>query len=205
MQREVESRGINFVWHFTRVENLDGILSHGLLARTEIEAREISCLYNDGYRYDGCVDAVCCSIGFPNYKMFYSLRQSQPGSEWVVVALQPCVLWEKECAFCASNAASSAVSCTPLAQRKGKAAFLSLFNEIEGKPERKALGLPDACPTDPQAEVLVFGNIEPRYIAGVAARDRTTQSRLAAKYPAVVFKCFPSLFSARKDYEHWRS
>ncbi|MHB1642827.1 MAG: DarT ssDNA thymidine ADP-ribosyltransferase family protein [Acidithiobacillus sp.] len=204
MKEAVEGRAIDYVWHFTRLENLEGILTHGLLGRPRIAALGIPSSFNDEYRFDGHDDAICCSLGDPNYKMFYSLRQTNPGTEWVVLVLHASVLWEKECAFCASNAASNPVTCIPLVQRKGVAAFNLMFQEIPGKPPRNELGISDSCPTDPQAEVLVFGNIETKYIAGVITQSKQTEAALKERYPGFEFLYHRALFSARKDYEHWK-
>ncbi len=55
--------------------------------------------------------------------------------------------------------------------RRGTQAMLKLFNDIEGKPTRSELNLSPAFTTDPQAEVLVLGNIEHKYILGYACNS----------------------------------
>ena len=136
--------------------------------------------------------------------MFYRLRQENPDVEWVVIGLKPSVLWEKDCAFCVSNAASNEVTSIPIQTRKGAAAFNRLFEEDPGKPTRQVLGISDACPTNPQAEVLVFGNIETSYIIGAVTQKKETEESLKAQYPNYQFVYHKALFSARKDYEHWK-
>jgi hypothetical protein len=204
VKETIESKKIEYVWHFTRLANLDGILTHGLINRQSILKKGLPSEFNDDYRFDECEDSICCSIGHPNYKMFYSLRQDNPDSEWVVIVLQPSVLWEKDCAFCATNAASNEVTCIPIQHRKGIDAFNKLFDELPGKPPRNELGISESCPTDPQAEVLVFGDIEPKYIVGVVTKSKQTETALKAKYPNFEFLYHRALFSARKDYQHWK-
>ena len=204
MKKAVEGRAIVYVWHFTRLDNLEGILTHGLLGRPRIAELGIQSDFNDEYRFDGHEDAICCSLGHPNYKMFYRLRQESLGTEWVVIALHASVLWGKDCASCMTNAASNSVTCIPVAQRRGVAAFTGLFQEIPGKPPRSELGIPENCPTDPQAEVLVFGNIETTYIAGVITQSKQTESVLKERFPDYGFLYHRAFFSARKDYEHWK-
>lgn len=204
MEAAVEKRKIKFVWHFTRLENLDSILLNGLVPRAILEAQSTSAIYNDAYRLDGEKAANCLSIGHPNYKMFFSLRQHNPQQEWVVLACKPSILWLKDCAFCYENAASSNVKAIPLASRKGLGAFEKLFSPADGKPCRTDLKLPDDCPTNPQAEVLVFDIIEPKYILGAVCQSSSRRDELKAKYPNFGFLYHKSLFSARMDYSHWK-
>ncbi len=74
----LEKRNIRNLIHFTRAENLLGIIENGLLPRDCLDAD--TCIFNDEYRYDQCEDAVCTSIEFPNYKMFFSLRNAHPNT-----------------------------------------------------------------------------------------------------------------------------
>lgn len=204
MKELVEARNISVVWHFTRTSNLPEILANGLINRTQLTCAGMPIDFNDHYRLDGQQGAICCSIAHPNYKMFYRLRQENPDVEWAVIALNPSVLWEKECAFCTSNAASNEVTAIPIQDRKGEAAFNRLFDDVPGKSPRATLGISDACPTNPQAEVLVFGNIETNYILGVITQKKETEEQLKAQYPNYQFQYHRAPFSARKDYEHWK-
>lgn len=89
IQNFVESRGIKSLLHFTKVTNVPGILKHGLLGRVSIASRNLNAVFNDQYRHDHAPDAVCASISFPNYKMFYSLQQKNLEEDWVVLRLSP--------------------------------------------------------------------------------------------------------------------
>jgi hypothetical protein len=95
------------------------------------------------------------------------------------------------------------VASTPIAQRKGLQAFQKMFFPVAGKPDRGALGLPDDCPTNPQAEILVYGVIEPKYIVGAITQTKAIENELIEKYPEFEFLYHRAHFSARKDYEHW--
>ncbi len=205
MKNAVKRRKIDCVWHFTRLSNLDSILKHGLISRKDLENSGIKSDFNDDYRFDCEENAICCSLGHPNYKMFYSLRQNNPDIEWVVLALIPDVLWEKDCAFCVSNAASNEVTCIPITLRKGLDAFNKLFEEIDGKPTRAELEISDRSPTNPQAEILIFDRIEPKHIIGVITQYKATETDLKTKYENSAFDILyhNALFSPRKDYIHW--
>jgi hypothetical protein len=203
-QQIVTRRTIKLLFHFTRVENLDAILAHGLLAKTDFAARELTPTVNDALRLDGFPNASNVSIGFPNYKMFYSYRMADTSVKWAIVAFEPRVLWEKDCAFCMENAAKNSVTAVPIEERKGPEALERLFGEFEAKPSRAEMRLIDAYPTCPQAEVLVFGVIEPEYIVGVAFNERGLADAYKVKVTnkKIVFNY--ELYSYRLDYKHWQ-
>ena len=200
VQQMSQTKKIDYLFHFTRIENLASILTHGLLTKSQSQLANIPALTNDQYRYDA-EDAICLSIGFPNYKMFYRLRRDNPESDWVVLGIRPAVLWEKDCAFCVENAARKSVSCIPIGDRKGPEAFELLFRDF-GDKKRNALKIPDKYPTNPQAEVLVFGTVEPRYIVGLAFSKLATLQQFQGRTPIQMLSTSP-YFGARSDYAHW--
>lgn len=201
----VNARGIEYILHFTRIENLDSILANGLIPRDELERTEMNSIFNDAHRYDNCRNALCCSIGHPNYKMFYSLRTNNPDTEWCVIGIKKDVLWNKNCVFCVENAASNNVTSIPINQRKGLQAFMKLFDEIENKPARNILDIPDYCPTNPQAEILVFDRIDSNDIVGVVFQSKQRADEYTRRYNWEDFFIYHrAFFCPRKDYEHWR-
>lgn len=137
MRNAVKNRGIKYLVHFTRAENLVSIFNNGLVPVNTLDEREMDYYYNDQHRLDNCCDANCLSIQFPNYKMFYKYRYENSGTDWVVLGIKNTVLWEKDCAFCVENAASSNVTSIPLQRRKGVNAFNKLYNDYPGKPSRQ--------------------------------------------------------------------
>jgi hypothetical protein len=203
MQDAVKRKGIEYLWHFTKLENVKSIFENGIIPRATLEADGANVAYNDPDRLDGFKNANCLSIGHPNYKMFYSLRQQDPSVEWVVFGVKAEVLWTKDCAFCSTNAANSSVTSVPIELRKGTQAFESIFLPIAGKPTRQDLQLPNSCPTDPQAEVLVFDTIFPNEIVGVVVPSKLRELELKALYPTYMVKYHRAHYSARLDYQHW--
>jgi ssDNA thymidine ADP-ribosyltransferase, DarT len=202
IQAFAAERKIQLLLHFTRLENLDSILANGLYTKGECNARRIIPVTNDAYRLD-YTEAICLSVSFPNYKLFYPLRVNNPEAKWAVVALKASVLWEKNCAFCRENAAKSAVASIPIEQRKSVAALRAMFDDFENKP-RASLNLPTHMPTNPQAEILVFSHIEPNYIIGVAFNDIKLMKRYSSSNSLYRFKNIPKFFNARQDYAHWK-
>lgn len=204
MKDVVKNRDIKFVLHFTRLENLKSILENGLKSRQFLQDNNSTSTFNDLHRYDGCKNAICCSIDHPNYKMFYQLRQENLEQEWVVIGIKKSVIWKKDCAFCVENAASSNVTSIPLEERKGKKAFKRIFQEDVNKPTREELGIIDACPTNPQAEILVFDDIEPENIVGVAFQNRDRVKEYKALYDGFQFIYHKAYFMPRSDWQNWQ-
>lgn len=203
MEKAVKKRNIKFLWHFTKLDNVESIFQSGIIPRAILEAAQSKVAYNDQYRLDGFKTASCLSIGYPNYKMFYSLRQQDISVQWVVFAVKTEVLWTRDCAFCTTNAANASVKSVPIEQRKGVKAFESLFLPVAGKPSRQDLKLPDAYPTDPQAEVLVFDTIPPSDIVGVVVPTYEKKLELKPLYPAHKVVYDTAHYSPRLDYPHW--
>lgn len=205
MINAVEQRGIKYLVHFTRIENLTSIFNNGLIPINNLERNVKNFFYNDELRLDNCRDANCLSIQFPNYKMFYKYRCEEPNSHWVVLGIKKSILWEKDCAFCVENAAGKRVTSIPLIERKGVAAFNRLYNDYPGRPSREELGLEAELPTHPQAEVLTFGIIEPKYVWGVAFKNLYEKNKYLHMIPSnIKVEVVPKLFGYRDDYEHWR-
>ncbi len=194
-------RNIKYLMHFTRVENLQSILRKGLYPREELD--EDSCIFNDAYRYDCCENAVCTSIEFPNYKMFYTLRLANPNTQWVVLAIDAQILLDVPCAFCETNAGSEVMYQIPIRQRMGASALERLFKDDSFGRKRAELNIPDCYPTNPQAEVLVFGRIPTKYIKYVIFNNRTLLQKydFPAGIEGVVNTDF---FYGRQDYQKWQ-
>lgn len=202
IQEFIAERGIKCLMHFTRAKNLDSILARGLVPRN-ILSHEGFGSFNDKYRIDG-TDAVCLSIDFPNYKMFYGIQKDYADVSWVIVVIHPQILWDLDCAFCAANAASSGVTAIPLAQRKTLQAMGAMYAEWPGKP-RSALSIPNNYPTNPQAEVLALQGVPRKYILGVVTLNETVRQELMAKYPGVEMRASAAHFRYRRDYAHWKT
>lgn len=101
----VESRGIEYLIHFTQADNLASIVRQGLLSVEEAKRRGVNVRTNDANRYDGYLNAISVSVSFPNAQMFYKLRKLHPEIDWVLLLIDPAVLFEKRCGFCRFNAA----------------------------------------------------------------------------------------------------
>lgn len=209
LENILKDKNIKFLVHFTRVENLEGIISNGLLPRSVLDEYNMKYSYNDVYRRDGCKNAICTSIGFPNYRMFYNLRYHNPDVDWAVILIDARILCAMKCAFCKSNAAQSDISSNSIQSRMGINAFLSLFEDLPYPRTRSNMNLPTNYPTNPQAEVLVFDRIPTSCFIGVIFDKKQCYYKYKnlldnAKIMAYMNNPKNNFFSCRKDYSFWQ-
>ncbi|MDE0428330.1 MAG: DarT ssDNA thymidine ADP-ribosyltransferase family protein [Caldilineaceae bacterium] len=168
IEKIVGNRGIEILCHFTRVENLSSILKWGLLGRSRLVEQRIPFERIDHSRQDGCPEAVCLTISFPNYRLFYSKRGIFYGShgiddnQWVVLLFEAKLLWELDCAFCKYNAAHGSVRGLSLDSRREPESLASMFGDFP--THERPRNFPSHYPTSPQAEVLVFDPVPISYL-----------------------------------------
>ena len=206
IQSFCNNHSISTLMHFTRIENLDTILEHGLLTRERLEEpdQKITPTFNDSLRLDNVKASVSLSISFPNYKMLYKYRCSARG-DWAVLLLHANLLWELDCLFCHSNAASNQIRDVPFDERRKIGALIFLFQDYHPN-QRKSLDIPDSYPTDPQAEVLVLDAVPPTYISelhffsSLSWQNWKTMSRINHNLP---INCQSPYFSPRCDWLYW--
>ena len=201
-------RGIINLVHFTPIQNLRSILDKGLLGKKGLKklTPQHQPIYNDDIRFDGHTEAVCLSITFPNYRMFFKYSQNNQQG-WVVLLIDAAILWELECAFCQNNAASKDVRNKPLVDKKKVSEFRKMFDDFN-QIYRKQLNIPKNYPTNPQAEVLVLKPIAPSYIKEVHFHNKKARQKwLDENLVVYQQKMFVNqqLFGPRKDYSKWSS
>lgn len=183
IQEVVQQRNITRLFHFTHSDNLSSILENGLLSRSELddETNGYNYDFNDEDRIDGHLDGICLSISFPNAKMFWKYRSLKPG-DWVILEINPSILWSKNCAFYPTNAASNNVRFNELELIKGDAAFSALFSdEVFGI--QRDVNLPAEYTTDVQAEVMVFEKIDPLYIVNTFHSNKQSAEHFKGLHP----------------------
>lgn len=200
IKKYIEDRGIENLYHFTKADNLHGILKYGILSRKTLTEKEIRHVYNDNMRIEGRLDANCISIEFPNYRMFYKYRLENPESEWCVIELDSSILYEKNCLFCIENAASANELKRDDISKTGIEGLKRLYYN---DAYRSQINLPNSFTTNPQAEVLVLADIELKYIKNIYFKNNPV-SFPVYDYPTFTFFIWKYLFDARLDYEYWR-
>lgn len=135
--------------------------------------------------------------------MFYKYSKHNR-EDWVVLVLKPSILWELDCAFCQENAASNNVTSIPLSIRKQANALRKMFADY-GDIRREDTKIPNSYPTHPQAEVLVFNPITPKYIDEVHFYSLISAQKWLNCYQGHEqnFYYGKHPFSPRRDYQVW--
>ena len=152
IKQQALDRNIGALFHFTNLANLESIIDHGLVQRGVLDEATHPYAATDNARFDGRLNTVSLSISDVNYAMFASKRRRFPDANWVVLLLAPAILWSKDCRFCERNAASREMISKHGAQA-GPNSFRHLFiDDYSPFPARN------------DAEVLVYGQIEPSFI-----------------------------------------
>lgn len=204
----IKENNIQYLVHFTRVENLQNILLHGLLSKASIREKNIKSLNNDQLRLDDIKEAICVSISFPNYKMFYKLQKEQPNAEWVILKLDPCIMYELKAAFCYTNAASKIMRRHSLDELCTLESLKIMFAKNLNNISRENLNIPKNFTTDPQAEIMFLETIDPKYIKEICLKNSYSyiitniKSELSSKFQFTVEK---NLFKPRSDYNFWKN
>ena len=154
----LRGRGVERLVHFTSLENVPSILKNGLIPRENLDALGAKYEANDDIRLDG-KGHINLSISHPNIPLFFKMRRQFSDRYYVVLSIDLEVLYDhageegqKKYQFSNTNAASNYASSCNIQQ---------LF--AGQRPE----GYKDSWTTDPQAEVLIPGKIEPRHINAI--------------------------------------
>lgn len=204
----VQERGIEFLTHFTSIDNLHSIVKSGFLSRSDLENQKIGYTYFDKDRLDSKLDATCFSVTFPNSSMFYSYRNRYINNTWCLILLNASIVHTKECLFYPSNAASSIYRNLHTEQFKGPAALEAMFaeevNTSRGILKRSTM-LKDQDTTDVQAEVMVLEKIEPSYIKHIFVNDDQLAIRLRTLYPNLSIESIENCWGYFDDRNSFRS
>lgn len=205
LEKAVKNRHIEYLFHFTQEENIDSIISYGLLPRRAIDSAGIASLYNDFERSDGRVDTSSLSIGFPNSRMFYKYRKlgERQNKRWGIFVFKSSVLYEKQCLFCFTNAANHQIRQLQDGNLQGKDAFEKMFGD---EVLRENANLPVSFPLDEQAEVLVKGVVDPCYIHSIVFNKKELFYKYKRKYPNIDVRYDISIFNSREYFldNYWR-
>lgn len=196
IRNTIERRGITRLCHMTQLEKAICILKNnaGIVATSFMEKPEL--YINDTNRIDGKYDYISTSIQNPNFWYYNVKRNVIPQMhDWVVFYIDPKTCEKKETLFCAVNAATNYGNCI---SEEGTH-FENCFSETVGKQTRTT-NMPSNCPTDDQAEVMIYKHIPTGDITGIGfesvdalLRFKTMAMKEGIEYPNLYVA--PNLFS----------
>jgi hypothetical protein len=109
IRQEAVQRRIPYLVHFTQVRNLPSIVTHGLLSREDLLTHGLDAFVSASDRLDEKDEAISVSISAINLEMFKAKQAAWGGSAWVILLLDPSILWTHSCRFLSRNAARRAM------------------------------------------------------------------------------------------------
>lgn len=166
----LDERKIEYLVHFTDEENVESISKYGLLSIDEMNSKGIKYKRNDSDRLDKHTNYISLSITHPNTIMSYHCKMTHRIGNVYIVYIDAKILYEKiktPRIYCDRNAAGP--TC-----RMGShfddlrnlfcdnISYATTFNSY--RYDRIKDGRTDNETTDPQAEILFFKYIDPKYI-----------------------------------------
>ncbi|WP_285400058.1 DarT ssDNA thymidine ADP-ribosyltransferase family protein [Lysinibacillus sp. fls2-241-R2A-57] len=206
---DVTNRKIEYLVHFTDINNLPGILSNGILSIDNLNSQNLSYTNNDDLRLDGYANSISLSVSFPNYSMLskYRIYADNP-KDMAIIFLDPSILWTLDCAFFYTNAANGLFNHISLQTLKTYPAWQTLFDSNVRGIDRSSLNIPKEFTTDPQAEVLCFNPIPTDKIKYILFDNPSTFQKIGRKLPNINDKYYhetePFYFAPRSDYQSWK-
>lgn len=219
IKKVVQDRGIKKLYHLTQARNLDSIFEHGLLSRNELARRKIDAAVNSRLCCQELADTVSVYISGVNFEVLHTLEQhkrergeTSPGDTFVLLELDPSVLYELNCSFFPTGAVGGLFR-IKWETSYGARALESMFEDGRPSPgggySRTKWDLKPWEVSDPNAEVFVFGAIPPRYIMRVffKSEEQIDEYRSCVgddrHIPYQIVSHEAVLFERRRDWIDW--
>lgn len=198
----VATRSIFNVIHFTQTKNLDDILKNGIVSRKKLLEGGKNFIFNDHLRLDEKIDYSCFSVEFPNVEMLRALRYRTNDASWAILVFSSEILYDYDCLFYYTNAASNEVRNKDIIEFEGASALDKLFTWSH---EERHHYLCNNDPTDVQSEVMIKDDVSIDYLRFCSINDRDDFLRFQVAYPNIEFQYAPDrtgLFNTRKAYSY---
>lgn len=183
----IKKRGVTRLCHMTETENLLSILAAntGILANDFLRGKRAR--INDVNRLDGKTDFISTSIQYPNV-WYYNCKKS--AEDWAIIFIDTDICRRDNTLFCPVNAATGRGTYIGT----GAKSLMESFDEnVNGR--QRPLCMLDCCPTDDQAEVMIYKEIPACYIKGIAFEKMEILKRFISSATASEIQ-WPSIYLA---------
>ena len=193
---KLRQRNIKYFVHFTQLNNLESIITKGLLPVSKLEEKNYQYMHNDDSRLDQRYDAISLSVSFPNYKLFYVFREKYPDLKWVVLLLDAEEIVKYNPAYFRHNAASAGFAGRDWSYFQGGASFEAMF---AGMRDQR---IPASYTTSSQEEIMVNRDIPPKVIKKIVFCDEREAKAFGDKNPWIREKIIVDIkyFGNRVDW-----
>ncbi len=200
LRKIVKARKIRRLIHFTRASNLESIIKNGIVSVLNAWDSKIELNRNDKGRHDGRINASSFSIEYPNHYLLSRFIENNPEEKWVILALSPEVLFESKNYYAQHNAATKNII-------KGERLndFNSMYDEtisfitMQGNPQCYQRELVHqqypALPTSEQAEIMIWGTVEAKYIMEIIFQDEGDKRLFLDAVGDITCRVEPEMFT----------
>ena len=148
-------RHITKIFHFSHVDNLGTIKTHGLLSRKHLVSRGRLVRFSDEVRLDELEDAICCSLTTPNLYMLRS-KIKQRGNVFILFEIPANSILYRKFACFPSNAARSDIRKLGREKPQDCTGVKGLSRMFLNREIRSKNKFSETQPTDQQAELVFF-------------------------------------------------
>lgn len=191
--RILDEHRISRLCHMTQIDKLFSILygEEGIWATAFCNSK--SMYRNDMDRYDGKTEYISTSIEYPNVWYYSNKKNVNPYvNNWAVIFIDPTLSREDKTLFCPINSAASKG-----AYISGDAKNLSAsFNQQVGYRRRNSNML-YCCPTDDQAEILLYKHVSVSSITGIAFESEHTLNTMLKLFDKYSIN-YPDLYLSKE-------
>ena len=165
IHRFIRRRKIQRLFHFTHYSNLESIFNYGIKSKKYLKSNSIEYVDADKDRFDGFLEGISISISVPNTFLF-SHKNILLNQQLVLLEISANILLTQTFIATPSNAAG------PFAERihlnpERYIGIKGLSGMFLNESLREQAKLEISEPTDQQAELLFFDDIEPSKIQRV--------------------------------------
>lgn len=172
VRKAVLRRKITRVYHFTQARALSHILGPvgGVASTSYLKDNHADIVsVTDAHRLDNRQSHISCSIQYPNvWYLKNAIRREHTFEDWVLLIIDPSVLWRPNTLFSPVNSATAHGSHL----KQGLEAFEIMYADesIGNRKYQRTQNMPDCYPTDGQAEAMIYNFIELDCVSGVVAK-----------------------------------
>jgi hypothetical protein len=172
---DVRKRKIRWLCHFTQSRKLSHILGEaaGIYSIEWLKENRPDIFdQNDSNRLDGYPNYINCSIEYPNTWFLNKAKKREVlFTDWSILLLKADLLWLPKTRFAYRNAAAISSNI-----KEGFEAYSKMFADsitgAYGKTFTRDKNHVPSCPTDGQAEVLIYQHIPIDQIIGIVFADK---------------------------------
>ena len=197
----LENRSIRNILHFTHTLNLISILTNGLKSLEMIDKAGITNKLHDMWRSDEIKQGIFCSIAYPNIWMLNGKPNLIPQEYAILEIMENALLLQPFAAF-PGNSARAELKLHAEENFDQYVGITSLDRMFLNKDLRSKQKIPKNEPTDLQAEIIFFNELNPDRIRKIHFPGLRTEAFesiyriLENDYPEITieFQCSHNFF-----------